>query len=77
MYVLCVPQDISFDALLERVVQKVDDKVNRIKWNDEDGDLVTMSSDEDVRMALKDRPAMLAVYPHLSPRLSLGAAAAA
>lgn len=62
MFVVVVPTDVTFSALVQKVRHKLSvcsnvarDGPIRIKYEDEDGDLVTISSDEDVAMAIESR----------------------
>ncbi|KAG9295693.1 hypothetical protein G9A89_001710 [Geosiphon pyriformis] len=63
IFVIVVPQEIEYRDLCERVERKIrlctvgrDDSIPiRIKYQDEDGDLVTINSDEDVQMAFEGR----------------------
>lgn len=58
-FLLMVPEDVSYMALLERVERKVrlcgkqTPNPLRIKYKDEDDDFVTMHGDEDIQMALE------------------------
>ncbi|KAG5370400.1 Rho guanine nucleotide exchange factor scd1 [Yarrowia sp. C11] len=60
-FTLIVPAKVSYDQLIERVERKVRlcGKVVpaplRIKYQDEDGDMVTIHSDEDISMALEQK----------------------
>lgn len=62
MFVVVVPSDVSYAALVQKVRHKLSvcsnvarDGPLRMKYQDEDGDLVTISSDEDVAMAVESR----------------------
>lgn len=58
-FLLMVPEDVTYMALLERVERKVrlcgkqTPNPLRIKYKDEDDDFVTMHGDEDIQMALE------------------------
>ncbi len=61
-FVVVVPSDITYAGLFQKVRHKLSvcstvsrDGPIRMKYQDEDGDLVTISSDEDVAMALESR----------------------
>jgi len=62
MFVIVVPSDVTYNALLQKVRHKLTvcsnvarDGPLRMKYQDEDGDLVTISSDEDVALAVESR----------------------
>ncbi|CAG8452434.1 10617_t:CDS:2 [Ambispora leptoticha] len=63
IFVIVVPQEIEYRDLCERIERKIrlvttgrDDSIPiRIKYQDEDGDHVTINSDEDVQMAFEGR----------------------
>jgi PB1 domain len=62
MFVVVVPYDITYTALIQKVRHKLTvcsnvarDEPLRMKYRDEDGDLVTISSDDDVAMAVEAR----------------------
>lgn len=61
VFTLIVPAKVTYDQLIERVERKVRlcGKVVpaplRIKYQDEDGDMVTIHSDEDIAMALEQK----------------------
>jgi cell division control protein 24 len=62
MFVVVVPSDVTYTALVQKVRHKLSvcsnvarDGPLRMKYQDEDGDLVTISSDEDVAMAVESR----------------------
>ena len=62
MFVVVVPSDVTYAALLAKVRHKLSvcsnvarDGPVRMKYQDEDGDLVTISSDEDVALAVESR----------------------
>jgi PB1 domain len=62
MFVVVVPTDVTYSALLQKVRHKLTvcsnvarDGPLRMKYQDEDGDLVTISSDEDVALAIETR----------------------
>jgi hypothetical protein len=62
MFVVVVPSDVTYSALLQKVRHKLSvcstvdrDGPLRMKYQDEDGDLVTISSDEDVALAIETR----------------------
>jgi len=62
MFVVVVPSDVTYAALVQKVRHKLSvcsnvarDGPLRMKYQDEDGDLVTISSDEDVAMAVEAR----------------------
>ncbi|OAD66085.1 hypothetical protein PHYBLDRAFT_10626, partial [Phycomyces blakesleeanus NRRL 1555(-)] len=62
IYVIVVPQEASFLELMERVERKIRLVANlkpkemlRLKYQDEDGDHITINSDEDVQMAFESR----------------------
>ncbi|KAH9935376.1 uncharacterized protein B0H18DRAFT_1114132 [Fomitopsis serialis] len=60
IFVIQVPRSTEFDELVERVGKKIrlcgprrDDGPLRVKYKDEDGDLVSLGSTEDVQMAFE------------------------
>lgn len=65
LYIVKVPTDVSYSALLERTERKIrncghridgnDGRHLKIKYQDEDGDFITVNSDEDVQMAMESR----------------------
>lgn len=63
IFVIVVPQDIEYRELCDRVERKIrlcstrrDESIPiRIKYQDEDGDYITINSDEDVLMAFEGR----------------------
>jgi cell division control protein 24 len=62
MFVIVVPSDVTYAILVQKVRHKLSvcsnfarDSPLRMKYQDEDGDLVTISSDEDVAMAIESR----------------------
>ncbi|KAG2216464.1 hypothetical protein INT45_006535 [Circinella minor] len=61
IYVIVVPLDITFDELLDRIDRKIRvymgdmDILVGLKYQDEDGDLITISSTEDVQMGFESR----------------------
>lgn len=62
MFVIVVPSDVTYATLLHKVRHKLmvcsniaKDGPLRMKYPDEDGDLVTISSDEDVALAVETR----------------------
>ena len=62
MFVVVVPSDVTYSALVQKVRHKLSvcsnvarDGPLRMKYQDEDGDLVTISSDEDVALAIETR----------------------
>jgi cell division control protein 24 len=62
MFVVVVPSDVTYNQLVQKVRHKLSvcsnvgrDGPLRMKYQDEDGDLVTVSSDEDVAMAVDSR----------------------
>lgn len=62
MFVIVVPADVTYAQLLQKVRHKLSvcsnvakDGPLRMKYPDEDGDLVTISSDEDVTLAVESR----------------------
>jgi PB1 domain len=62
MFAIVIPHDVTYSALVSKVLHKLSvcsnvpkDGPIRMKYQDEDGDLVTISSDEDVAMALESR----------------------
>jgi len=62
MFVVVVPSDVTYAALVQKVRHKLTvcsnvarDGPLRMKYQDEDGDLVTISSDEDVTLAVESR----------------------
>lgn len=68
IYVIVVPEEIGFAELMERVEKKIrlvanlkQSDVLRLKYQDEDGDLITINSDDDVQMAFENRNAHSAV----------------
>lgn len=68
IFVIQVPRSTEFDQLVEKVGKKIrlcgpnrrDDGPLRVKYKDEDGDLVSLGSTEDVQMAFESfRPGNL------------------
>ncbi|KAG0174328.1 hypothetical protein DFQ28_006758 [Apophysomyces sp. BC1034] len=64
IYVIISPQEITFAELMERVLRKIrlianlnTQELLRLKYQDEDGDLITINSDDDVQMAFESRSA--------------------
>jgi cell division control protein 24 len=64
IYVIVAPQDVSFFELMDRVEKKIRLVSNlnpgdllRLKYQDEDSDLITINSDDDVQMAFESRGA--------------------
>jgi hypothetical protein len=62
MFVVMVPSDVTYTALVQKVRHKLSvcssvprDGPLRMKYQDEDGDHVTISSDEDVALAVEAR----------------------
>ena len=62
MFMVVVPSDVSYSALVQKVRHKLTvcsnvarDGPLRMKYQDEDGDHVTISSDEDVALAIETR----------------------
>ncbi|KAF7721167.1 hypothetical protein EC973_005149 [Apophysomyces ossiformis] len=62
IYVIVSPQDILFSELMEKVLKKIRPMAHlnshdslRLKYQDEDGDLITINSDDDVQMAFESR----------------------
>jgi cell division control protein 24 len=62
MFVVVVPSDVTYNSLVQKVRHKLSvcsnvakDGPLRMKYQDEDGDLVTISSDEDVALAIETR----------------------
>lgn len=63
IYVIVVPQEIDYRDLMEKVEKKIrlcgDPRATagalRIKYQDEDGDMITINSDDDVQMAFEAR----------------------
>jgi hypothetical protein len=62
MFVVVVPSDVTYSGLTQKVRHKLSvcsnvarDGPLRMKYQDEDGDLVTISSDEDVALAIETR----------------------
>lgn len=61
IFIILLPPDIDYPSLMERVERKVrlcahstaDVSSFRIRYKDEDGDLITINSNEDVQMALE------------------------
>ena len=60
IFVIQVPPSTEYDELVERVGKKIrlcgprrDDGPLRVKYRDEDGDLVSLGSTEDVQMAFE------------------------
>lgn len=66
LYVIKVPICASYNDLLERIQRKVQSKHQfTLKYQDEDGDLVTMNSDEDVQMGFESRGTSNTVQIHV------------
>ncbi|KAI8143681.1 hypothetical protein BJV82DRAFT_668725 [Fennellomyces sp. T-0311] len=63
VYVIVVPLDINYNELVDRIERKVRlygrdmDALVGLKYQDEDGDLITISSSEDVQMGFESRGA--------------------
>ncbi|KAI8377180.1 hypothetical protein EDC96DRAFT_556591 [Choanephora cucurbitarum] len=62
IYVVMCPPDISFEVLMEKVDRKIrlignlqPQDTLRLRYQDEDGDLITINSNEDVQMAFESR----------------------
>ncbi|KAI8371750.1 uncharacterized protein BYT42DRAFT_595148 [Radiomyces spectabilis] len=62
IYVIVIPQEVTFYELMEKVEKKIrfvanlrSDDILRLKYQDEDGDFITINSDEDVQMAFESR----------------------
>ena len=62
IYVIMVPQEVTYLELMEKVEKKIrlvaslkQSDMLRIKYQDEDGDLITINSDDDVLMAFENR----------------------
>ncbi|KAI9323598.1 hypothetical protein BX666DRAFT_2016780 [Dichotomocladium elegans] len=62
IYVIKATEHISFSELMEKVNRKIrngaglgDKEFLRLKYLDEDGDLITINSDDDVQMAFENR----------------------
>ncbi|RUP44280.1 hypothetical protein BC936DRAFT_149684 [Jimgerdemannia flammicorona] len=63
IYVIVVPQEVEYQDLMEKVEKKIrlcgDPRATagllRIKYQDEDGDMITINSDDDVQMAFEAR----------------------
>ncbi|KAF3939937.1 hypothetical protein ABW19_dt0206032 [Dactylella cylindrospora] len=64
MFVIIVPQDIGYVQLMDRIERKVrlcggatysSHQPLRVRYQDEDGDYITVNSDEDVQMAIESR----------------------
>lgn len=62
IYVIMVPEEVTFVELMEKVEKKIrvvanlkSSDVLRLKYQDEDGDLITINSDDDVLMAFENR----------------------
>ncbi|RUS17241.1 hypothetical protein BC937DRAFT_90234 [Endogone sp. FLAS-F59071] len=63
IYVIVVPQEIEYRDLMEKVEKKIrlcgDPRATagalRIKYQDEDGDMITINSDDDVQMGFEAR----------------------
>ncbi|KAI7887080.1 hypothetical protein K492DRAFT_139667 [Lichtheimia hyalospora FSU 10163] len=66
LYVIKVPVCASYNDLMERIQRKVQSQHRfTLKYQDEDGDLVTMNSDEDVQMGFESRGASNTVHIHV------------
>lgn len=62
IYVVMCPLDISFEVLMEKVDRKIrlignlyPQDTLRLRYQDEDGDLITINSNEDIQMAFESR----------------------
>jgi cell division control protein 24 len=62
IYVILCPLEVAFIELMDKVDKKIrlvahlkSDDILRLKYQDEDGDLITINSDEDVQMAFESR----------------------
>jgi len=73
IFVIQVPRTTEYDELVEKVGKKIrlcgprrDDGPLRVKYKDEDGDLVSLGSTEDVQMAFESfRPGnQVTLYVH-------------
>ena len=60
IFVIAVSRNVEYEELVERVGKKIrlcgprrDDGPLRVKYRDEDGDLVSLGSTEDVQMAFE------------------------
>lgn len=60
IFVIAVARSVEYEELVERVGRKIrlcgprrDDGPLRVKYKDEDGDLVSLGSTEDVQMAFE------------------------
>lgn len=69
IYVIVVSESISFAELMEKVEKKIRLVANirptdilRLKYQDEDGDLITINSDDDVQMAFENRNTALNLF---------------
>ncbi|CDH50181.1 related to cdc24-gtp gdp exchange factor forcdc42p [Lichtheimia corymbifera JMRC:FSU:9682] len=66
LYVIKVPICASYNDLMERIQRKVQSKHQfTLKYQDEDGDLVIMSSDEDVQIGFESRGTSNTVQIHV------------
>lgn len=69
IYVIVVSESISFADLMEKVEKKIrlvaqirPTDILRLKYQDEDGDLITINSDDDVQMAFENRNTALNLF---------------
>lgn len=70
LFIIAVSRDVSYDDLAEKVGKKIrlcggdraPDAPLRIKYRDDDGDLISIGSDEDVQMAFDTDLPMIALW---------------
>jgi cell division control protein 24 len=55
VYIVVVPNDIGFTDLQKRIESKIKLCASSLKYEDEDGDLITISSSEDVQMGFENK----------------------
>jgi cell division control protein 24 len=57
IYIVIVPSDIQFDELVKRIGSKIKvfEAVLGLKYEDEEGDLITINSNEDIQMGFESK----------------------
>jgi cell division control protein 24 len=73
IYVVMSPLETTYPELMDKVEKKVrlignlqTNAVLRLRYEDEDGDLITINSDEDVQMAFESRGSVTAINLYVS-----------
>jgi len=70
LFIIAVSRDITYEDLADRVGKKIrlcggdraPDAPLRIKYRDDDGDLISIGSEEDVQMAFDTELPMIALW---------------